>query len=236
MKTLFSAVKVMAMLGALVSGQALATPIDIEWNGTAYQGDGSAPTHLEGISGVETFEFDGDISGNAIVDLFYDESDSSVSDTGDYGFGTSWEGLFPQQHGDWYLEVDFSTLASGSIWLELKSSWFAFDFISGDTSLLIDENLFSMDITEVNLLAGDGDDFLYSGDVANLNLALDPFGFAGKKVTFELFQAASNDGGSSVYEGNALLSFNVTEVPEPSTIALFSFVLLLLNRVRMNRK
>ncbi|WP_016957035.1 PEP-CTERM sorting domain-containing protein [Catenovulum agarivorans] len=237
MKTLFSAVKVVAILGALFSGPVCATPIDIDMSEFTHDvnasGFGSKTMEYDNIFGISEFGLDGDLSSASYIKDF-----DGVNEPGDYGKDSNdIIGLFFGQDGvsDWYLDLDFSNanLVAGTGFIQLSaiSSWYD----PNDNSPLFDINLFSLDINSVNF-SFNGDDILYVGDVSEINMSYDPFDFSGKKVTFELFQAASNDGNGAEYDGNALLSFNVTEVPEPSTLALFSVVLLLLSRVRLSNK
>lgn len=239
MKTLSSVVKVMAVLGALVGGQVLATPVDIDMSGFGHDIDGT-PYSLglksmtyDSYIGVSEFGLDSDLYSASYIELF-----DGVVEPGDYGKDSNeMFGLFFGLDGnsDWYLGLDFTNAdllnGTGFIQLSAVSSWY--DTV--DTAPLFDIDLFNLDITSADFSV-DGDDILYSGGVSALSSAYDPFGFSGKKVSFNLFQARVTDGGAPTNEGNASLSFNVTEVPEPSSIVLFSFALLMLSRLRFNKR
>ncbi|EWH11128.1 hypothetical protein DS2_04705 [Catenovulum agarivorans DS-2] len=241
MNSFVSAVKAIVLGGALACAPLMATPISIDWTGTPYEGNGTSPIHLQNLNNVEVFEFNGDISGVSQVSQF-----DGVADPSDYGVSQQkGETLFVSSDPDggtkdWFLQADFSNPQIGDgVSISLKSNWYCefslFDPCSfGD--LLIDTELFQLNISSQVTNYGDGDDLLYTGLVNNVNSALDPFGFSGREVEFSLIQGAEVDGQTVDFTGNALLSFNIVEVPEPGTsyiaFMLAAFVLMFKTKKR----
>ncbi|WP_143871023.1 PEP-CTERM sorting domain-containing protein [Catenovulum sediminis] len=199
---------------SVVSFFSIAQPVSIDWSGTPYFGPGLPLFSFDNIDNVEVFEFDGDVESATHIALF--DSDPLLST--DYGFIP-----FDISPNDWYIKTTTSPLVhDGSF--NLTSGTISLSAVSNFLGVLADP-LLDLNIEQTEITASD---LLFTGSIANVSSTLDILGMASnpQNWTFTLSQGyldvpADGGGNERTLAGNAMLSFELVEIPEPASILLF---------------